>query len=225
MADIEKIRNLLGTGLSAEVVASAVGVSPSYISQLLGQEDFRDSVTNLRIEALSENTERDKQINHLEDCLLTDLQDKIESGMIYKPKDLLQAFAVINRATRRGAQINPNTAPAAKISVLMLPPVLIKQFVLNAKSEVVEIEGQSMTTMPTQQLVDQLINDPERGDKFKEISKYLPSGVITHEADTEQKLRPVIDYKSGLAGAVTWVPASTSGEDTASNVEDGRPVI
>jgi hypothetical protein len=43
--DNEKIKELLGSGLSNDVVASAVGCDPSYVSQLMSNETFRDGLT------------------------------------------------------------------------------------------------------------------------------------------------------------------------------------
>jgi hypothetical protein len=70
-----KILDMLGNGLSPEVVSSALGISPSYISQLVSTEEFSRQVAELRFINLQANTVRDRKYDSLEDQLTDKLQN------------------------------------------------------------------------------------------------------------------------------------------------------
>lgn len=186
MADIEKIRELLGSGCSNDIVATAVGCTPSYISQLMSDQDFAASVTNLRAAALTANTKRDRAIDGIEDTLVESLKDYIDAGVFTKPRDILSAFNIVNKAVRRGVSSATNLQVNNTIVNLSLPTVVINKFVLNASSEVIEIDGQTMVSKPAAQLLKDLTSgdgaDGDSNGKYKEIAKYIPaSGNSTNE--------------------------------------------
>lgn len=172
MANIEKIRDLLGSGCSNEIVANATGVSPSYISQLMAEDSFRDSVVELRSKALTANTDRDREIDTIEDTLISSLKEQVTYGLFTKPRDLLAAFSVINKAARRGVSSSANTLINQQVVVLNMPTTILKSFTLNSQSEVVSVGDQSMVTMSSKQLINNLAAG-ENGDKYKEMTKFM----------------------------------------------------
>ena len=93
--------SLLGQGLGAEIVASAVGVTVSRISQLLSDPEFSAQVAHLRYENLAKHNQRDNKYDVMEDDLLDKMKDLIP--MMYKPFEVLKAIQIINQAKRRGA--------------------------------------------------------------------------------------------------------------------------
>jgi len=56
LQDKDRILKLLGSGLGGEVVSATVGCDPSYISQLMADEEFRSRVLAMRIESLTADT-------------------------------------------------------------------------------------------------------------------------------------------------------------------------
>lgn len=183
MADQAQIRELLGSGLRADVVASAVGVSSSYIAQLMGDAEFANSVIQLRTENLSAHTARDKKIDALEDTILEKVADVVASGMIYKPRDLIAAFSIINKASRRGAPVDTNAVSVQTIVNLTLPTQLIKGLTISTTGEVVDVqmeEGtQTLVTMPTSTLLQDLANRSESdAAKFRGVSNFLPGAAV-----------------------------------------------
>lgn len=187
--DTEQVKQLLGSGLSNEVVATAVGCEPSYITQLMSDEQFAADVINLRAVTLTANTRRDRSIDGIEDKLLEKLQDAVEMNSFYKPRDILHAANIVNKMQRRGVPAHESLTVQNKIVQLIMPTQIIQQFVTNTQGEVIEVttgEGskQTLTTMPAQQLLRKLAQDAGDsgdGNKYRELQKFLPPSTIEGE--------------------------------------------
>lgn len=160
--DKDRILKLLGSGLGGEVVSATVGCDPSYISQLMSDEDFRQKVLALRIESLTADTARDRAIDEIEDVLI----EKLKAGLdfLVSTKDILRAYAVINAAKRRGAKATDTTVVNNNIVNLILPRIIVQKYTLSRTGEVVEVEGRPLVTVPAQQL---LANRKQREDDAK----------------------------------------------------------
>lgn len=182
----DQVKELLGTGLGPETVASAVGCDVSYISQLLADEDFAAEVATRRTVSLTANSRRDLSLNAIEDNLIAQLADVVKEGAFYKPRDILQAMAVVNRAVRRGAPVTNAGAVVNTVIQLQLPTTVIQKFVTSRTNEVIEVDGATMVTMPAHQLLRNLAaraavddGDEDNGRRYQESLKYLPSGLTT----------------------------------------------
>lgn len=224
MANIAKIKELLGDGLSNEVVSQATGVSPSYISQLMAEDNFKNEVIELRTKALQANTKRDRQIDYIEDNLLDKLRNHLDLGIMMRPAEALRAFAIVNRAVRRGVTTQENISVNQVVVSLQLPTVIVKNFTLNSQSEVIEVDGQTMVTMPSAQLLKNLVEQStangEANDKYSEIAKYIPGG-YTHEA----KLSPQLQRAKELVAARRISTSNNSANESDISVETGREQV
>lgn len=180
----EQVRDLLGTGLSTEIVASAVGCDPSYITQLMAHEEFAVSVVALRTKHLTENNARDGEINRIEDDLIAKVQELLDTSQIYKPNDILRAFSIINNAKRRGIAAAQSLTINQTVVNLQIPAKVVQSFTMNTQGEVVEVEGQTLVTMPAHTLLKRLseAKDGKQGEVYEKISRYLPATIT--EADT-----------------------------------------
>ena len=175
----EKIKALLGDGLSNEVVATAVGVSPSYISQLMADRLFADEVIALRTQALTAASGRDRSWDGLEDKLLDRLHQIVDQHMIYKPQDLIRTLHVVNGAKRRGNPVHEQLTVNKTVVSIRLPTVVVNQYRKNDASEVIEVttpEGitQTLATMPAIALMRKL-SESHPGTSYEQIRKYLPN--------------------------------------------------
>ncbi len=171
----ERIKELLGVGLPNNVVASAVGVTDSYISQLLADPEFAAEVTHLKLINLTETAARDKKYNSLEDKLL----EKLENVLPYlvKPMEVLAAIKTINSAVRRAAPSELAGQANVQVVQLQLPDnsAFAARFVINKESQVVEIAGRSLATMPAKGVVA----------KLQEAKKNAATNTTEHAADME----------------------------------------
>lgn len=184
-ASAEKIKELLGNGLSNEVVATAVGVHPSYISQLMADEQFSAEVVSKRTQTLTAATIRDRSWDGLEDSLLNKLAEKVEQDLIYKPMDLLRALAVVNNAKRRGTSAQESLVVHQNIVTLNLPTVVVNSYKKNSNGEVVEVttpegKAQTLVTMPAAALMQKLGTENKN---YEQVRKYLPGSNKTTDIE------------------------------------------
>lgn len=136
----ERALQMLGSGAPANIVAAALGVSESRISQMLAEEDFASKVQDLRYNNLQRQTELDDKYTGLEEKLL----DKLEKvlPLMAKPRDVLAAVQVINNAKRRGAQTAPVATTGAQVVQLVLPQFISQKFISNVNNQVVEVRDE-----------------------------------------------------------------------------------
>lgn len=179
MAAKERAMKLLGQGVEQEVVATALGVSPGYVSQLLSDPEFAKAVTELRLRNLESATDRDSKYDELEDELLEKL--KQTADYMTKPREIAGVLASLNKATRRG--VRPENAPHVKqdVVVLTFPTVIQQKFVTNHNNTVIAVGTvgleavRDLTTITAKNLLDKIGNIP----KPKQI-ELQPSEVIEH---------------------------------------------
>lgn len=144
--------SLLGQGLGPEVVASALGVSASRISQLLSDPNFAAEVASLRYQTLSKHNERDSKYDSIEDTLLDRMKDLIP--LMYKPFEILKAISVINAAKRRGSSAPQNIGSQAAVVSLVMPTQIVNIFgaantslTVNTQNQVVKAGTQDLVTV------------------------------------------------------------------------------
>jgi hypothetical protein len=150
----EKILNLLGSGIAPVQVSSACGVTESYISQLMGDEDFRAKVIELRYENLSKHNERDNNYDRIEDKLLQKLEQQLP--MMFKPMEVLKALQVINAAKRRGQSAPESIVNQQNIINIVMPTQIINKFRVNSNNQVISAGSQDLVTMQSGALLKQL---------------------------------------------------------------------
>lgn len=191
--DHNQIQELLGTGLSNEVVATAVGCTPSYVSQLMSDEAFAAVVIAKRTTSLTANSKRDRKIDQIEDDIIEKVGDAVDNGLIYKPLDLLRAFTVLNSAKRRGVPAHESLVINQTIVNLQLPERVVQTFTQNAQGEVVEVEGRTLVTMPAHVLLGNLVKQ-NKGDNsaiYEKVSRYLPTtiehGIVRDGSETGER--------------------------------------
>lgn len=190
----DKIKELLGLNLPANVVASAVGVSEGYVSQLLSDDIFRAEVSELRIKNTLEHANRDKKYDTLEDLMLQKLQEKLDSGTSFlKPAEILAAIKVLNGAKRRAApaELNSQAAQPGMVLHLHLPEsaAFAAKFIVNAENQVIEIAGKSVATMSAKGVIKQL-EDMHRNTISNEAK--LPQAQSEDEEAAEARLNGLV---------------------------------
>lgn len=135
----QKIIEMLGKNIAPANVGMAVGVTESYISQLLADEDIAAEVSRLRTESLEAHSARDAKADSIEDKLLDKLKDSVD--YMVKPGEILRAYQVVNQAKRRGVD-SASSTPLANNTVinLILPKHTMARFTTNSMGQVVEAQ-------------------------------------------------------------------------------------
>lgn len=147
---------MLGNGLEPGVVASAIGVTPAYISQLLAEPAFALAVSEKRTMELTQAKSIDEKWDLFEEALLAKLQDLVP--YFSSPKQILEALRVANSAKRKTAlNTNPNGNGAGKTYVqINMPRIIINKYKINMAGGMVEVEGRSLQPMPSAELIKTL---------------------------------------------------------------------
>ena len=171
MVNHERIKQLLGIGLSGEVVATTVGCDPSYISQLMSDENFKAEIIALRSASLTADSHRDSNIGKLEDRAITKLEEMLE--WVTKPGDMLRFFQVLNAAKRRGVGAADNLVINQQIVQLQLPTAPLERLTIDGRGEVVAVGDQDLITMQPAQLVKQLVAVKGESDASRDIMRRI----------------------------------------------------
>lgn len=171
---------LLGQGLSPEIVASAVGVSASRISQLLSDTEFATKVAEARYENLAKHNERDNKYDILEDKFLDKMEDLLPFMM--KPMEVLKALSVINAAKRRGSSAPDSLIQKQQVVPLIMPTQIIQQFTTNINNQVVKAGEQELITVQSSRMQNLLESKSKKGNH--DVSNALPGGNQTLAAST-----------------------------------------
>ena len=141
----ERALKLLGTGVSAEQVAAALGVTPARISQLLSDESFASQVADLKYSNLLSHSERDNKLDTLEDSLI----QKIEmlTPLIMRPMEAIKALQIVNGAKRRGSQGLSAASPVTQVVQIAMPTQIVHKFVTNIQNQVIQTGEQQLLTI------------------------------------------------------------------------------
>ncbi len=116
----DRIKSMLGQGLSGSVVASAVGCDPSYISQLMEVEEFKNEVLTARAGKAEHSVARDEKWDKVEDMALDKALQMLP--LVSRPGDLIRIGQMANAAKRRATEFANASESAAPTVQLTLPP-------------------------------------------------------------------------------------------------------
>lgn len=150
----ERALALLGSGIAAEQVAAALGVTPSRIAQLLSVEVFSKQVADLRYQNLQAHNVRDDAYDSLEDTLLGKLKNALP--LMIKPRDILDALTRVNAAKRRGQSAPSNVGNQQTVVTLVLPTIITEKFAIDLNNQVTRAGSQDLLTMPSGNLLKQV---------------------------------------------------------------------
>lgn len=221
----DQIQELLGQGLSNEVVATAVGCTTSYITQLMSEDTFLQKVIALRAANLQANTKRDRSIDSLEDRLIEKFSDMIP--YITKPMEILAAMRTTNAMIRRGVSSTDSTVINQTVVNLTMPTNIMQNFVKNSQGEVVEVAGKTLVTMPAHQLLNNLEHkaieerDAKTLERYRKVGKSLPNAPAS---STEERIAALRRLQSSTSGQLTSNPNESNGASSGTDrAPDPRP--
>lgn len=143
----DQVVSLLGQGYSQTTVASALGVTPSWVSQIADED--REKVATLRVGKLQERVADDTNLDDLERRALKLVADKLP--FVRSPMEATRIYATLNAAKRKTANNTPDTDSASVETVTITLPraAAAIHIQLNAKNQVISVEGQTMAPMPS----------------------------------------------------------------------------
>lgn len=197
----ERALKLLGSGLGPEIVASAVGVSVSRISQLLSDEEFSAAVSELRFNALQKHNETDDIYDEMESQLQDQFRNHI--SMLYEPMKILKAMKEINSMKRRGQSAPESMTLNNTVVNLYMPTKIVQKFVTNINNQVVKAGSQELLTVQSSAL-PALAAASRRGAAQKGIGTENDETIIEANLGTSETI------SAGNSGALTAETASNA---------------
>lgn len=197
----ERALSLLGSGIAPDTVASALGVSTSRISQLIGDEEFATKLVALRYENLAKHNARDNEYDGIEDDLIIRLKDSIP--LMIRPEIILKAVQVINAAKRRGQSAPESITQQNTVVNLVMPVQIIQKFTTNINNQVVEAGNQKLVTIGAGTLLERLKSKSGNNDENgkQQVIEHTRIDRRAEEASTRRQ------EASGRDIAVDSVPA------------------
>jgi hypothetical protein len=150
----DRIIELLGQGVPAAQVALHVGCDPSYVSQILADENNSLRVQELRATHFEAHVAHDKRIDMAEQKALARIESLVD--FITKPSEAARVFSLLNQAKRQTLEAGNSQAMPSTIVNLQLPDAARISFTVTADRQVIEVEGRSMVTMPAKNVAAQL---------------------------------------------------------------------
>lgn len=148
----DHIRELLAKGLSQAVVASIVGVDPSYVSQLMGQDEFAAEVSEGRAIAVGQHIKRDERLDSLEDGMIGKVEEMVKSPFMFrKPMEAVRALQIVNGLKRRASNVlDAQAGTTGTVVMLTMPKTIVNNFyapVLDINQNVVKIGDTDLITV------------------------------------------------------------------------------
>lgn len=150
MTPKEQIIELLAQNIPTSQIAAAIGCSDSYVSQLRSDPEIQTQLAKIGVEITAKDAAFDKTLERAEELALS----KIEKNLPFaNMQQALAAFKILNSARKRKDAFAPIDMGATTINVnLTLPAHAIPKYTINAKAEIIEVEGQTMLTATAKSL-------------------------------------------------------------------------
>lgn len=150
---VTKLLSFLAAGVAPTIAASAAGCEPSYVSQLLDNEAFKQELYKLSAKELEKDLEHDTKIEDVEAKALKAIADRL--AFVRTPMEAAKIFSILNNAKKRTAvPTNPMDAGGLSTVTFTLPRAALKSIELrmNSQQQVIEVEGRTMAPLPSSQL-------------------------------------------------------------------------
>lgn len=148
----EKAISYLSKGIAPGNVAEALGVSASAISNLLSEDEFRETLAAKRFELSEKQNRHDDNLDDLEASLIASAKQSI--AMITRPLEILRAASIINAMKRRGAQAPDSQNASPVVLNLVLPQAIMSRFTLNSHNQVIAAGDQELVTIQSHKVAD-----------------------------------------------------------------------
>lgn len=185
-----KMLALLGQGFPPVVVASSLGCSESYVSQMLSEDWFAQQVQELKFKVLQKHTRIDDKYDTIEERLLEKLERAVP--LIVRPQDITRTLQAINGAKRRGSGSQSPTTITQNIVQLTLPTALLQKFVSNQNNQIIEVQDgngqQNPLVTTTSGSLERLSREAREARELRESERRSLAG----STDSEDQQRQAI---------------------------------
>lgn len=204
----QRIATFLAQGLKPVQIASIVGVTASYISQLCGEggpEGFIEAVKGKAIGQQEEGVSEEELISSKYLAIEHKLLNAMESAMMGAELPALTGAlkAIIDRQERRAARKAGIMVPGGmqntqvNITVLQLPSHAVPEYQVNGQGQVLAVDGQCLSPMNSN-AVKSLFKDKRQGNTLLQEAVKATQGAPAHEASSQilaqELIQAAIDF-------------------------------
>lgn len=160
----EFILSALRSGFGEAQIAEALNVTVGAVEQVINAYGLREmAAKNSKFENI------DSKINNLEDKVLDRLEKSL--GFVTKPMELTRMLQVLNSCKRRSLAEGKNIPQdGAKLIQLNLPERMELAVTVNARNEVIGVNGRTMTTIKPARVLEHL-KETEASDEIRHLGK------------------------------------------------------
>lgn len=149
MTPKEQAIELLCKGISTTQVADAIGVDPSYISQLKADPEISARISQSLAATAVADMEFDDRVERAEDLALQQIERRLPMANI---SQAMQAFRILNGAVKRKHHnLDPGVGAGVVVNI-HLPASAVPRYTLNAQNEIVDVEGKAMVATTAKSL-------------------------------------------------------------------------
>ena len=146
-----QLLNYLKAGVTQSEAASALGITPSAVTQIIqSNPELSQELEKAREEQLSRSSTLDKKYDELELALLEQLH-KVKA-LAMRPMEIAKILATVNAAKRRGVAASSEKPVQQTILNLNLPTTIKARFVVDGRNQVVQAGEQTLVTIPSASL-------------------------------------------------------------------------
>lgn len=149
--DKDKAKNLLSGGVEYSLAAKILGCDVSYLSHLMADPEFAAEVTARQVANAGDQVQITRKVTELQLKAL----EKIERLLPFESdlSEIRQCFKVLNSATLRTPDVNPDAGKDQQVVTLRLPQAIALNFKVDINNEVIQAGEQALVTMPSQMLL------------------------------------------------------------------------
>lgn len=158
-----RVLDLLIGGATQEQTAHAVGVNPSYVSQLCSEEDFQIQIVEGMKSDIEKSISLDKSYLEIEVELIKKLKALIP--FMFNEGQILRALKFVNEAKKKTQAYIPNSGfnpegTQASVAKIVIPTFIQQNFILNPNREVVGVDGRELVTLNSKALENMVSSKP-----------------------------------------------------------------
>ncbi len=150
---VRTITECLNKGFSNSQIASALGVTPSAVTQIIEEH-------NIVKQPGAIYTSIDDKLNNVEELLVSKLESKLKSiNSQLNEVQIGNLLKTVNSCKRRS---NPLEVPNGNINQIVqirLPTYVVKNIIVNSQNELVEIDGKPLISLPANE-VEKVFAEP-----------------------------------------------------------------
>jgi hypothetical protein len=146
-----KLIGFLAAGVPPAAAATAAGVTPAYVTQLLDDDEFRTEVINASAERLDVAIKQDTTVESIKTKALRVIEAKLP--FVRSSLEAARIYQILSAAPKNAPTGSTQSGQAGvNMVTIVLPKAAGINLKLNTLNQVIEIEGQTMATLPSREL-------------------------------------------------------------------------